>query len=87
MGIVDISIGGLSETLADPKVIFAIALKSGANGVIMAHNHPSEELQPGKENLKLTEKLRQGAKLIDIEILDHLIVSQEAFTVLLTGLM
>jgi DNA repair protein RadC len=66
LGIVDISLGGVSGTLADPKVIFAIALKSGASGIIMCHNHPSEELEPGKEDVDLTRKLQQGARLLDI---------------------
>lgn len=79
LGMVDISIGGVSGTLADPKVIFAVALKSGASGIILCHNHPSEELQPGKADVDLTKKLQQGGRLLDIEILDHLIVSKNAF--------
>jgi DNA repair protein RadC len=79
LGIVDISMGGVTETLADPKVIFAVALKSGASGIILCHNHPSEELQPGKSDVDLTRKLQQGARLLDILILDHLIVSKDAF--------
>jgi len=79
LGIVDISIGGISGTLADPKVIFAVALKSGASGIILCHNHPSEELEPSNEDLKLTRKLQEGAKLLDIGILDHLIVSKDSF--------
>lgn len=79
LGVVNISQGGVSGTLADPKVIFAIALKSGASGIILSHNHPSEELDPGKEDLKLTEKLKQCGQLLNIDILDHLIVSKDAF--------
>jgi len=79
LGIVDISIGGVSATLVDPKVIFAVALKSGASGVILCHNHPSEELQPGKADADLTKRLQQGGRLLDIEILDHLIVSKNSF--------
>lgn len=71
LGIVDISIGGASGTLADPKVIFAIALKSGASGVILCHNHPSEELQPGKADVDLTRKLQQGGRLLDIELITY----------------
>lgn len=79
LGIVDISVGGISGTLADPKVIFAIALKSGASGIILCHNHPSEELEPGKEDMNLTQKIKQGGKLLDIEVLDHLIISKDRF--------
>jgi len=79
LGLAEISTGGVSGTLADPKVIFAIALKSGASGVILCHNHPSQELEPSKEDIALTQKLKQGAKLLDISILDHLIISKDNF--------
>ncbi|WP_316818853.1 JAB domain-containing protein [Pedobacter nyackensis] len=79
LGIVDISMGGITETLADPKVIFAVALKSGATGIILCHNHPSEELQPGKSDIELTKRLQQCGRLLDIDILDHLIVSKDTF--------
>ena len=79
LGLAEISTGGVSGTLADPKVIFAIALKSGASGVILCHNHPSQELEPSKEDLALTQKLKQGGKLLDISILDHLIISKDSF--------
>lgn len=79
LGIVDISVGGVSGTLADPKVIFAAALKSGGSAIILCHNHPSEELEPSNEDLKLTRKLQEGAKLLDIRILGHLIVSKDSF--------
>jgi len=79
LGVVNISQGGVSGTLADPKVILAIALKSAASAVILCHNHPSGELKPGREDLKLTRKLQEGAKLLDIEVMDHLIISKDSF--------
>lgn len=79
LGVANISTGGVSATLADPKVIFATALKSGASGIILCHNHPSEELQPGKADIDLTHKLQQGGRILDIEVLDHLIVSKDNF--------
>lgn len=79
LGVVNVSQGGVSGTLADPKVIFAVALKSAASGCILSHNHPSGELKPGQEDLKLTRKLQEGAKLLDILIMDHLIVSKDNF--------
>jgi len=79
LGLAEISTGGVSGTLADPKVIFAIALKSGASGVILCHNHPSQELEPSKEDQALTQKLKQGGNLLDISILDHLIISKDSF--------
>ncbi|SMC94433.1 JAB domain-containing protein [Pedobacter nyackensis] len=79
LGLVNISQGGVSGTLADPKVIFAVALKSAASGCILAHNHPSGELKPGSNDINLTRKLREGARLLDIEVMDHLIVSKDGF--------
>lgn len=79
LGVVNISMGGVSGTLADPKVIFAIALKSKASGIILCHNHPSEELEPGKEDIELTKRLKQAGHILDIEILDHLIISKDNF--------
>jgi DNA repair protein RadC len=79
LGIVDISVGGVSGTVVDPKVVFVVALKAGASGIILAHNHPSELLNPSPQDITLTEKLKQGGKLLDIEVLDHLIVSRDSF--------
>jgi DNA repair protein RadC len=80
LGIVDISMGGVSGTVIDPKVIFVIALKAGASGIILAHNHPSEKLDPSQQDLILTRKLKEGGKLLDIELLDHLIVSKDGYS-------
>ncbi|CAM4431413.1 DNA repair protein RadC [Pedobacter westerhofensis] len=79
LGIVDISQGGLSGTVADPKIIFAAALKSCASGIILAHNHPSGELDPSCEDIAITNKLKAGALLLDLKILDHLIVTRGNF--------
>jgi len=79
LGIVDISQGGLSGTVADPKVIFAAALKSCASGIILAHNHPSGELDPSSQDIAITNKLKSGASLLDLKILDHIIVTKGDF--------
>ncbi|MEJ7559533.1 MAG: JAB domain-containing protein [Pedobacter sp.] len=80
LGIVDISMGGLSGTVVDPKVIFVIALKAGASALILAHNHPSEKLDPSQQDLLLTKKLKEGGNLIDISVLDHLIISKDGYS-------
>ena len=69
----------MNGTVADPKIIFAAALKSCASGIILAHNHPSGELDPSKEDIAVTKKLKAGAELLDIKVLDHLIISKEGF--------
>lgn len=79
MGISNISTGGVSSCIVDPKIVFGIALKSRATGLILAHNHPSGNLNPSKADLEITEKLREGGKLLDISILDHLIVTPHSY--------
>ena len=79
LGIVHISSGGFSGTIADPKVIFSAALKASASGIILCHCHPSGELDPSREDIALTNKLSNGGALLDLKILDHLIVSKDSF--------
>ena len=71
---IQISQGGVSGTIADPKIIFKLALENLASGIILAHNHPSGNLNASKADYELTGKLKEGGKLLDIQILDHLII-------------
>ncbi|MGA0556814.1 JAB domain-containing protein [Larkinella sp. VNQ87] len=75
LGVSDIASGSMSSCLADPKVIFATALKTRATGLILVHNHPSGNLAPSESDKALTRKLKDGGKLLDIAVLDHLIVT------------
>ncbi len=79
IGISEISSGGFSATVVDPKLIFVIALKSAAAGIILAHNHPSSNLQPSNQDLIVTKKLVEAGKLLDLQILDHLIISKYSY--------
>ena len=79
LGIVEVSSGGVSGTVADPKIIFAAAIKSNASGMILAHNHPSGNLTPSQSDLDLTKKIREGGKALEIQVLDHLIVTVEGY--------
>ena len=79
LGIVDISTGGIAGTLADPKLIFATALKAGASSIILAHNHPSGQLTPSQADRTLTKKLTDGGKLLDISVLDHVILTADSY--------
>ncbi|RZK39907.1 MAG: DNA repair protein [Pedobacter sp.] len=63
LGIVDISVGGVSGTLADPRIIFAVALKTNSSKLILSHNHPSGNLTPSEADKRLTQKLKEGGKL------------------------
>jgi DNA repair protein RadC len=68
-----ISHGGVAGTVADPKIIFKIALEELASGIILAHNHPSGNLAASQADLDLTKKLKESGKMLDIQVLDHLI--------------
>lgn len=79
LGKQSISNGGFSGTVVDAKMIFKAALDSKASSIILCHNHPSGNLKPSEEDLKLTKKLFEAGKLMDIQVVDHLIVSQHGF--------
>jgi len=71
-----ISKGGLSQTIVDPKVVYNTALEHKASAIILSHNHPSGQLKPSQADISLTDKLRAAGKLLDIQVLDHIIVTQ-----------
>lgn len=74
-----ISVGGISGTMADGKVIFKEALRLSASGIILAHNHPSGQITPSISDKKLTRQLSECGKYIDLFILDHLIIHNHEF--------
>ena len=79
LGIVDLSTGGGGSTVMDSRVIFSVALKATATSIILAHNHPSGNLSPSNEDLRITGKLKQAGKLLEVEVHDHLIVTENGF--------
>ena len=79
MGIVPISKGGVSGTLVDPKLVFSSALKARACSLVLGHNHPSSNTTPSQADKSLTEKLVSGGKLLDLSVLDHIIITDEAY--------
>lgn len=74
-----ISKGGLSGTVADPKIIFHIALQHQASGMILIHNHPSGNLKPSEADLSITKKLSEAGRMLDIQIFDHLIIGDNGY--------
>ena len=76
-GIYPLSKGGITGTVADIRIILSVALKIAATGIILAHNHPSGSLRPSGTDIELTNKIADAAKLMDIKVLDHLILSGE----------
>lgn len=79
LGIYRASAGGLTGTVADPKLILGVALKCGAVNIILSHNHPSGSLKPSRADEQLTQKIKQAALYHDIGLLDHIIVSLEGY--------
>ena len=74
-----ISIGGITSTLADPKVIFKNALLKEATSIMLCHNHPSGVARPSSDDRQLTRKLIKAGKILDIAILDHLIIGENSY--------
>ena len=79
IGVFEASSGGITGTVADPRLILAAAIKGLAVAVILGHNHPSSSLKPSRADEELTAKIREVAKYHDIKVLDHLIVTAEGY--------
>ena len=74
-----VSEGGFTGTVVDVKIIFSIALKCHACGIMLAHNHPSGNITPSSQDISLTKKVVSGGKLLDVSVLDHLILTSEKY--------
>lgn len=79
MGFCKISSGGITGTVADPRVILTLALNCTATSLILAHNHPSGNLQPSRADEEITQKIKLAAGYLDIQVLDHIILSDEGY--------
>ena len=67
--------GGITKTFVDIRIIFKTALEKGSTSIILAHNHPSGNLTPSREDIALTKKIQNAANYLDIKLLDHIIVT------------
>jgi DNA repair protein RadC len=74
-----VSEGGITGTVADPRVILRKALEEDAVNIILCHNHPSGSLKPSKSDEMLTDKIKEAASYMDIKVLDHIIVSESGY--------
>ena len=74
-----ISEGGITGTVADPRVILRTALEEDAVSIVLCHNHPSGSLKPSRADEELTLKIKEAARFLDIRVLDHIIVSDEGY--------
>jgi len=79
LGIYEVSSGGVTGTVADPRLIFAAALKANACSIILSHNHPSGNIKPSRQDEELTTKIKQAGQLLEIKVLDHIIVTPETY--------
>ena len=74
-----ISEGGITGTVADPRIILKKALQQNATAIILSHNHPSGNLKPSRADEMLTQKIKEAASLLDIKVIDHIITSQDGY--------
>ncbi|MFZ4771402.1 MAG: RadC family protein, partial [Ferruginibacter sp.] len=74
-----ISTGGLTGTVADPRIILKKAIEVEATSMVLSHNHPSGNLKPSRADEELTEKIKHAAAYLDIKVVDHIIVSEEGY--------
>lgn len=74
-----LSQGGIAGTVADPKLIFATALKCGASAIIVAHNHPSGNINPSDNDIQLTKKIKSAGGFLDITLLDSMILTTDDY--------
>ncbi len=74
-----ISEGGITGTVADPRIILRRALEHDATNIVLCHNHPSGSLKPSRQDEELTSKIKSAAQYFDIRVLDHIIVSEEGY--------
>jgi DNA repair protein RadC len=74
-----ISQGGVSGTVTDVRIIMKKAIENLASGIIVCHNHPSGNLTPSESDTKITQKIREAGELIDVQLLDHLIISGKEY--------
>ena len=74
-----ISEGGITGTVADPRIILKKALEHDAVSIVLSHNHPSGNLKPSRQDQELTNKIKEASNYFDIKVLDHIIVSEEGY--------
>lgn len=74
-----LSKGGMTGTVVDIRVLFQIALEQKATGIILSHNHPSGKLKPSEADISITKKIKEAGKVMDVQVLDHVIVTEYSY--------
>lgn len=85
--IVDIATGNISSAKVDVKQIFEETIKTGMSKFILVHNHPSGDATPSKQDLELTKRIEEGAKLLELQLLDHIVIGDGVFQSIFTNRM
>ena len=75
LGIYSLSKGGNSGTVVDLKLLFGVALKANASGILISHNHPSGNLTPSSADKQITRKIKEASEILEIAFIDHIIIS------------
>jgi DNA repair protein RadC len=71
--------GGISQSIVDIRILYKTALDHYSTGVIIAHNHPSGSLKPSREDISITQKIKEAGNTLNIQLLDHIIVTQDSY--------
>jgi len=79
VGFYKVSSGGITGTVADPKIILTVALNCAAVSIILAHNHPSGGLKPSNSDIEITAKIKTAAAYLDMKVLEHIILNDESY--------
>ena len=79
IGINTVSIGNLDTSIAHPREVFKPAILSNAGSILLAHNHPSGDPEPSREDIEITRRLVEAGKIIGIEVIDHVIIGEERY--------
>jgi len=77
--ITTVSIGSLNQSIVHPREVFKTAILSNASSIILAHNHPSGDPTPSKEDINITHRIKEGGKLLGIDLLDHVIIGDDTY--------
>jgi DNA repair protein RadC len=77
LGVLHLSSGGITGTVADIRLIFGAALKSASSSIVISHNHPSGNLKPSELDKQVTSKIRKAGDLLDIKLMDHIIIGHD----------
>ncbi len=79
LGYYILSVGGITGTVADLRLIFSVALESLSTSIVMAHNHPTGNLKPSNSDIILTENIKDAGKMMSVPLIDHLIISSTEY--------